>query len=158
MSIDASIHASPATPLAPQRPRSRAGLWLLGFGLLFALALWAGIALTQQLWAAGPPGSAWWPGWENDFEVILNGEPWGAGEGLKALLGGAVAVIVLGGLVLLALTLLPVTLGVLALVLLLPLGLLLLLLALPVLLVVGVLALLLSPLLLLGGLAWMLFA
>lgn len=159
-----NTQASPLPP-APGR-RSRPGLWLLGFVLLLALALWASVTLSMQLWDSSPLGMTAWPheardwasAWGQDLDIVIDGQPWSLGEGLKTVLGWSVAALVLGGLLLLALALLPLTLGAVALLVLLPVGLVLALVALPVLLLLGLLALLLSPLLLLGGLAWMLFA
>jgi hypothetical protein len=156
MSSPASLDVPPGAPgpaLPATRRRSRTGLWLGAFLLLAALALWAGVALTQQLWADSALGSLTAPGWSQDVEVVVNGEPWSLGDALGQVLGWSVAALVMGGLLLLALALVPMTLGLVAMLVLLPVGLVLALLALPLLLVLG---LLLSPLLLLGGLAWML--
>jgi hypothetical protein len=153
MSVNATLTAEPAARAAGQ-PRGgsrsrRAGLWLLGFALLLALAAWADWALTQHL--AADLGAA---GWSQNFEVVVNGEAWTLAEGLRTVVGWSVAALVLGAALLLLMALLPVTLGLVLLLVLLPVGLVLALVALPLLLVLG---LLLSPLLLLGGLAWMIF-
>jgi len=76
LSTPAALDANTAAHAAPARRRSRAGLWGLGFVLLLAAALWAGVALTQHLAASGAVGAAVLPGWSPDFEVVVNGERW----------------------------------------------------------------------------------
>ncbi len=123
-----------------------AGLFLLAAGL----AVWGAWSIGQAFWA----GAADAAGLQGDFDVVVNGQHWPPG-GQAGLLGWALAAAVVGGLLLLALTvLLPMALGAVFIGVLLLLGLVVGIVALPVLLV---LALLLSPLLALGGLAWMLF-
>lgn len=136
----------------PRRFFPRPARWLAAglFLLAAVLAVWGAWSIGQALWA----GAADTAGLHGDFDVIVNGQSWPPG-GAGALLGWAVAGAIVGGLLLLALAvLLPMALGAVFIGVLVLLGLVVGIVALPVLLV---LALLLSPLLALGGLAWMLF-
>jgi len=126
---------------------SRRWLWAGLFALAALLAVWGAWSIGHAAWS----GAA---GLHSDFDLTVNGQPW-VEDGLGTVLGWAIAVAVIGSLVILALAvLLPMALGAVLLGVLLVVGLVVGIVALPVLLV---LALLLSPLLALAGLAWMIF-
>jgi hypothetical protein len=149
--------SSPTVSTTPRRSRPRRWLWAGAWLATFALLVWGGLHLGQALWHEGHAmglGLGLGLG-AQAFDITVNGQPWGA-EGLGDLIGWAVGAALLCGLLLLMLAVfLPMALGAVLMGLLLVVGLVLGLVALPVLLV---LVLLMSPLLLLGGFAWLLLA
>ncbi len=147
--MDTPLNAA-TPPIRPTGRATRRWLWAGVFALAAVLAIAAAWAAGSALWSH----MAGLGGMHSDFDITVNGQPWG-GESMGHLLGWAIGAGVLALLLVLALTVvLPLALGGVVLGVLLVLGLVVGIVALPVLLV---LALLLSPLLALAGLAWMLF-